>query len=129
MPRFTFSILAIFLFLGTLDGSAIAASSAAPNQTILNQSMLKKSTYPKIVIYTVAWCPHCRELKEYLTARNIPFTNRDVEVETGAMEDLTGKYKAQGVPLVVFGKDLEILKGFTPESFEKAASRAIAKGK
>lgn len=129
MHHFFVITLATFLSLGFLHGTSSAANTASSNQTILNQTMLKKANYPKIVIYTVAWCPHCRELKEYLTARKIPFTNRDVEVEAGAMEELTQKYKSQGVPLVVFGTDQEILKGFSPETFERAAAKVLAVGK
>jgi glutaredoxin-like YruB-family protein len=129
MYRFLSTTLVMFLSLGILYGTSRAANTASPNQTILDQTLLKKASYPKIVIYTVAWCPHCRELKEYLTARKIPFSNHDVEVEAGAMEELTQKYKSQGVPLVVFGNDQEVLKGFTPETFERAAAKALAIGR
>jgi len=105
------------------------AASGTPAQTILSPLTVKKAAYPKIVIYTVTWCPHCRELKEYLTTRSIPFTNKDVEEDAAAMEELTTKYKSQGVPVVVFGRDQEILNGFTAESFEKAAAKALAADK
>ncbi len=102
-------------------------AAAAPHaQTILNPAAPKKSTYPRIVIYTVSWCPHCRELKEYLTSRNIPFINRDVELEPAAMEELVQKYKTYGVPVVIIGKDQEILKGFTAEQFEIAVAKVRA---
>jgi glutaredoxin-like YruB-family protein len=118
-------LLSLFMLLGLGTASAPAATTP-PHQTMLNPAMAKKSAYPKIVIYTVAWCPHCRELKEYLTSRAIPFINKDVEIDATAMEELTQKYKSQGVPVIVLGADREILKGFTPESFEKAASRVLA---
>jgi len=94
-----------------------------PGQTILNPASPRKSLYPKIVIYTVSWCSHCRELKEYLTSRNIPFINRDVELEPAAMDELVQKYKTYGVPVIVLGDDQEVLKGFTGEQFEKAAAK------
>ena len=103
------------------DFPANAAVSAS--QTIINPAAPRKSPYPRIVIYTVAWCPHCKELKEYLTSRNIPFINRDVELEAAAMEDLTQKYKSFGVPVVVIGNDQEVLKGFTGEKFEKLVDK------
>jgi glutaredoxin len=34
--------------------------------------------YPQIVIYSVAWCSHCKATKEYLTKDSIPFINRDI---------------------------------------------------
>lgn len=103
-----------------------AAGAAPAAQTILNPAAPKKSPYPKIVIYTVSWCPHCRELKEYLTSRNIPFINRDVELEPAAMDELVQKYKTYGVPVVIIGKDQEIMKGFTAEQFETTVAKVRA---
>lgn len=102
-------------------------SHSAGKQTILNVTKPAKTTYPKIVIYTVSWCPHCRELKEYLTLQNIPFINRDVELDSAAMEHLTTTYKTFGVPVIVIGNDQEILKGFTKNEFEQAVQRVRAK--
>ncbi|MEI6305744.1 MAG: glutaredoxin domain-containing protein [Deltaproteobacteria bacterium] len=99
------------------------SSHGAAKQTIINPSAPHQSAYPKIVIYTVSWCPHCRELKEYLTSHNIPFINRDVELDPAAMERLTGKYSTFGVPVVVIGNDQEIIKGFTPAEFEQAVKK------
>ena len=119
------------LFVAVFSFSAVISTHAAspPSQTVLNPAAPKKSLYPRIVIYTVAWCPHCRELKEYLTTRNIPFINRDVELETAAMDDLMQKHKTDSVPVVVIGNDLEILKGFTSEQFEKAVVKVNAAGR
>jgi glutaredoxin-like YruB-family protein len=105
------------------------------NASMVSQSQLnpEKATvaaqYPQIVLYSVAWCPHCRATKEYLTKNDIPFINRDVEVDAAAMEDLTIKYKSTGVPVLVFGKgDNEvIMSGFTPELFQETLQKARAK--
>jgi glutaredoxin 3 len=121
----SFSIFLLLLLVVTLFFSAPfpAGAAGSPGQTILNPAAPKKSLYPKVVIYTVSWCPHCRELKEYLTSRNIPFINRDVELEPAAMDELVQKYKTYGVPVVVLGNDQEIIKGFTGEQFEKAVAK------
>ena len=121
------SLLLISVCILSADNRTYAAGSSS--QTVLNPAAPRKSLYPRIVIYTVAWCPHCRELKEYLTTRNIPFINRDVELETAAMDDLMQKYKTYSVPVVVIGNDLEILKGFTSEQFEKAVVKVNAAGR
>lgn len=120
-------LLLIAVCILSADYGAHAAGSSS--QTVLNPAAPKKSLYPRIVIYTVAWCPHCRELKEYLTTRNIPFINRDVELETAAMDELIQKYKTYSVPVVVIGNDQEILKGFTSEQFEKAVVKVNAAGR
>lgn len=110
----------------TLYADICTYAAGPSSQTVLNPAAPRKSVYPRIVIYTVAWCPHCRELKEYLTKRNIPFINRDVELETAAMDDLTQKYNTYSVPVVIIGNDQEVLKGFTVEQFEKAVSKVNA---
>ncbi|UFS68671.1 glutaredoxin family protein [Geomonas sp. RF6] len=83
--------------------------------------------YPKIVLYSTSWCPHCKAAKEYLTEHNIPFINRDVEMDDEAMQLLTGKYKSKGVPVIVFGDDEIILKGFDQAEFEKALQKCSKK--
>jgi hypothetical protein len=49
-----------------------------------------------------------------------------VEVDDKAMAELTGKYKSQGVPVIVIGtgKNEVVMKGFTPELFEESLKKA-----
>jgi glutaredoxin 3 len=77
-------------------------------------------SYPKIVLYSTPWCPHCREAREYLTGRNIPFVELDVETDEEAMDALVTKYATKRVPLIIIGDDEAVIKGFTPEMFENA---------
>ena len=79
--------------------------------------------YPKIVLYSTSWCPHCKAAKEYFTRNNIPFINRDVELDSDAMALVTGKYKSQGVPIVVIGDDGTVLRGFDEKRFEQAVEK------
>ena len=93
----------------------------------LPQSQLSKQgqaqIYPKIVLFSTSWCPHCKKAKEYFTKNNIPFINRDVELDSEAMELVTGKYKSQGVPIIIIGNDAEIIKGFDEQRFQKALEK------
>jgi len=98
------------------------AASVQPRQSALDPARAEAAKkYPRIILYSVAWCPHCREAKEYLTTNEIPFINRDVEMDAKAMKELTGKYDSNGVPVIVFGsgKDEVVLKGFSPELFQE----------
>jgi glutaredoxin 3 len=81
------------------------------------------AVYPRIVLYSTSWCQHCKAAKEYLTRKEIPFINRDVEVDAEAMELLTGKYQSQGVPVIVIGNDAEVVKGFEEKRFEKVLEK------
>ncbi|MBI5483269.1 MAG: NrdH-redoxin [Deltaproteobacteria bacterium] len=116
-------LVLLFVPATVFTTSFLTHAAGSSSQTILNPAAPRKSQYPRIVIYTVSWCPHCRELKEYLTSRNIPFINRDVELEPAAMEELVQKYKTYGVPVVIIGSDQEVIKGFTAEQFEKAVAK------
>jgi glutaredoxin len=110
--------------------TCLSAGAQETHQSTLNPAKAAAAkNYPQIVLYSVAWCPHCRETKEYLTKNDIPFINRDVEVDTKAMEDLTVKYNSTGVPVIIFGKgkDEIILKGFTPELFQENLQKARSK--
>lgn len=111
----------------TLMSVLTCVAAEQTSQSKLNPAKAQESKkYPQIVAYTVSWCPHCREAKEYLTHNNIPFINKDVEVDEKAMEELTGRYKSQGVPVIVIGtgKGEVVMKGFTPELFEESLKKA-----
>jgi len=112
--RVTVALLIAFLLLLPVAGGAQEQ----------NQSPLKSPAatqhYPKIVLYSTSWCPHCKAAKAYLTEHDIPFINRDVEVDDEAMQLLTGKYKSKAVPVIVIGDDDVVLKGFDQAAFEKA---------
>ena len=111
------TIIALTLFLQA--PLCLAAQAADAPQSPLNPAAVKQK-YPKIVLYSTSWCPHCKRAKEYFTRNNIPFINKDVEVDDSAMDELTKKYKSQGVPVVVIGDDKVILKGFDEGKVEKA---------
>jgi glutaredoxin-like YruB-family protein len=104
-------------------------AEVAPQSTLNPVRAEAAKQYPRIVLYSVAWCPHCRAAKEYLTKNDIPFINRDVEVDSKAMDDLTIKYNSTGVPVIIFGngKDEIIMKGFTPELFQETLQKARSK--
>lgn len=110
--------------------TSFSAAAEGPRQSALNPAKTEAAKkYPRIVLYSVAWCPHCREAKEYLTKNDIPFINRDVELDAKAMEDLTVTYNNTGVPVIVFGKggDEVIMKGFTPELFQETLQKVRVK--
>ncbi|MBT0654277.1 glutaredoxin domain-containing protein [Geomobilimonas luticola] len=117
--------IAIAVFC-TLTFAGFAAAAADAPQSPLKPTA-QATSYPKIVLYSTSWCPHCKQAKEYFTKNNIPFINRDVELDDAAMEDLTKKYRSQGVPVLVIGNDEKILKGFNQGTFEKAVKEVQQK--
>ncbi|MDD2335081.1 MAG: glutaredoxin domain-containing protein [Geobacteraceae bacterium] len=116
--RTTLKCLALAaLFLAVLACSTTKGSEKVPGTS--SAAKAPTAAYPKIVLYTVSWCSHCKEAKEYLSSRNIPYTNRDVEESDSAKEIFREKYQATTVPLIVIGNDEAIIKGFSRETFEK----------
>jgi len=115
------------VFAGVLLLSVPVLAAEQPHQSTLSPAKAEAARkYPQIVLFSVAWCPHCKETKEYFTRNNIPFINRDVEVDAKAMEELTGKYNSTGVPVVILGsgKGEVVMKGFTPELFQESLKKA-----
>jgi glutaredoxin 3 len=114
----------------TLIVASGATAAGQETQSKLNPVRAQEAKkYPQIVLYSVSWCPHCREAKEYFTKNNIPFTNRDVEQDAQAMTLLTDKYKSQSIPVIVFGTGQNeiVMHGFTPETFQENLKKAQVK--
>lgn len=118
MRILTGAMLALSL---TLGGTLVQAQDLPQSQ--ISPKSAHKLKYPKVVLYSTSWCPHCRAAKEYFTKNNIPFTNKDVELDPAAMAEVTDKYKSQGVPVIVLGDDAVVLKGFSEARFEKAVEK------
>jgi glutaredoxin 3 len=118
MPFMLRSLPILVLILIALNSPAAIAGDL--RQSPINPDAVTARKYPMIVLYSTSWCPHCKAVKEYFTKTNIPFINRDVELDSAAMHDLTEKYRSQGVPVIVIGNDQKILKGFDQDNFEKA---------
>lgn len=116
------AVLAVFFLL------PYYSTSAEPlPQSPLAERQIPAKKYPKIVLFSTSWCPHCKAAKEYFTRKNIPFINRDVEIDSDAMDLLTGKYKSLGVPVIVIGNDAEVIKGFDQARFEKMLEKYMKK--
>lgn len=114
------------LILALLIGSTAAeVRGEEPTQSPLQAAPAAPKVYPRIVLFSTSWCPHCKRAKEYFTSNNIPFINRDVEVDGEAMQLLTEKYKSQAVPVIVIGDDVVILRGFNEQKFEEAVKKGI----
>jgi glutaredoxin-like YruB-family protein len=109
----------LFFFIALFTLTCGAAETVVGPQSPVSPQSLQTKKYPRIVLYSVSWCPHCKEAKEYLTSHNIPYLNKDVEMDDNAMQELTSKYKSTGVPVIVIGNDEKVIKGFDKGYFEK----------
>ena len=59
----------------------------------------------EVIIYTTAWCPVCRQGKEWLRHKGISFVEKDIEADQDATEELARKcaearVRSSGVPVL-----------------------------
>jgi len=75
----------------------------------------------KITIYTISWCPHCNELKNYLKKKKYSVENIDVEENEEAAEDIIEKTGQEGFPIIEIGENIII--GFDKEKIEELLNK------
>ena len=67
-----------------------------------------------VTLYTASWCGVCKRAKGFLRAKNIPFSEWDVEkTEYGATK--FRQLGGTGVPLITLGANK--MEGFDPDGF------------
>lgn len=76
-----------------------------------------------IVLYSTTWCGYCKKARNYLTAKKVFFTEKDVEKDPEASKELAQKAAAagvrpQGVPVIDVRGTL--ILGFDQAALERA---------
>lgn len=76
----------------------------------------------RVVLYTTRWCPVCNHARSWLSARGIPYQERDVETSPAAAATHRRLNGARTVPVI----DVEgrILIGFVAEELRYAVDEA-----
>jgi len=74
-----------------------------------------------VTVYSTPTCPWCDRAKEYLTSRNVPFTNKDVSVDQEAAMEMIRLTGQQGVPVIAAGGDVVV--GFDQVRLAQIADR------
>ena len=80
----------------------------------------------KITVYTIPDCPFCKQTKDYLTAKGLPFDEKDVLNNKDFLAEMLQKSQNfAGVPftLIEEGGTSMPLKGFTQSEFDEALSK------
>lgn len=75
-----------------------------------------------VVVYSTAWCPACRSLRDYLVRRGIRATEYDIEHNRSARARQRELNPRGGVPTVEI--DGQVLVGFSAKGIEAALDRA-----
>lgn len=72
----------------------------------------------KVTIYSTPLCPWCKKAKEFLSANNIEFEDKDVSSDEATRNEMQEKSGQLGVP--VLDIDGNIIVGFDQEAIKKA---------
>ena len=67
-------------------------------------------TDKKVVIYSTPTCPYCKRAKDYLSQKEIPYTDINVAQDKDAAKEMIQKSGQMGVPVITI--DNEVVVGF-----------------
>lgn len=105
-------MLVVFLLLGGLfawqheDELRLAWRQARPGYQA-----------PKVTLFATSWCGYCRQMREYLAAEHIAYTELDIETSVQGKvwhERLGGG----GVPVILVGE--KVIHGYDPDGVRAA---------
>ena len=72
----------------------------------------------KVVIYSADWCAFCHAAKDYLTAKGITFTEKNVEEDPAYAQESVSKSGQMGIPVLDIGG--QIIVGFDRPKIDAA---------
>ena len=71
----------------------------------------------EVIIYSSPTWPHCHRAKEYLSRKEVPFTNYDVAADREKAKEMIEKTGQMGVPVILV--DDEIVIGFNQAKLDE----------
>ena len=71
-----------------------------------------------VVVYSTNTWPYCTKVKEYLSQKNISYTEYDVGENREAAMEMVKKTNQMGVPVTVID-DKDIIIGFDPSKLDE----------
>jgi glutaredoxin 3 len=72
----------------------------------------------EVKVYTTPSCPYCKMAKDYLSGKNVKFTEIDVSKDLKAAKEIIEKSGQMGVPQIVIGET--IIVGYDADEINKA---------
>lgn len=61
-------------------------------------------TQPAIAVYMSAWCPYCQRAVALLTAKNVAFTQINVDDDSAQRKDMIARSGRRSVPQIFIGE-------------------------
>jgi len=78
---------------------------------------MTNNTPHTVTVYSTTSCPYCHMVKDFLTAKGVPFRDIDVGTNREAAMEMVQKTGQMGVPVIAV--DGEYVIGFRPDVLEK----------
>ena len=75
-------------------------------------------TMATIKLYSLPTWPHCHHAKEFLSQKNLEFTDLDVGEDKTARDEMVALTNQRGVPVIVI--DDKVIIGFDQQKIEDA---------
>jgi glutaredoxin len=76
----------------------------------------KPARNPRVVMYSTEWCGVCKRAKQYFDAKNIAYTEYDIDKDVAAKTDFD-RMGGRGVPVILVGE--RRINGFSAGGFEQ----------
>ena len=83
---------------------------------------------PAVIIYGASWCGACHEAARYLKSKNVPFVEKDIELDADASREMRAKLAKAGLrsgSIPVIDVRGTVMVGFDPQRIESAMGRAL----
>ena len=81
----------------------------------------------EVVIYTTPTCPYCRQAKEYLRQKGMPFVEKDVTSNPAYVQEMIQVSGQRGVPVLIING--QVIVGFNRPLIEQALASAGTAGR
>ena len=75
----------------------------------------------KVAVYSTPTWPYCHRAKEYLSQKNIPYTDIDIAKDREAAQEMIKKSGQMGVPVITV--DDGVIVGFNQAELDKLLSQ------
>jgi len=72
----------------------------------------------EVILYTTSWCPYCTKARDFFTARNIDFTEYDIEKDRDAAERKNELDPKGGVPFAIINGNS--IHGYSESAYKRA---------
>lgn len=81
----------------------------------------------KITIYSTTWCGFCHMAKKYLDDKKIPYTDKDIENDRQAYDELIKKVEGNYMGVPVIDIDGTLILGFDRPKIDAALASGMPK--